>query len=92
MPTWSGYAMLCLGLFLVALPIVIGVVMLRKPKTTTPVDVVPPASSTYRLLIHRRQPGCAASGWPPSRWATTALVLGATGSSAATSAGRHPPR
>ena len=44
MPTWSGYAMLCLGLFLVALPIVIGVVMLRKPKTTTPVDVVPPAS------------------------------------------------
>jgi hypothetical protein len=44
MPTWSGYGLLCLGLILVALPIVIGVLMLRKPKTTTPVDVVPPAS------------------------------------------------
>ena len=44
LPAWSGFGLLCLGLFLVALPIVIGVVMLRKPKATTPVDVVPPAS------------------------------------------------
>jgi hypothetical protein len=44
MPAWTGFGLLCLGLFLVVLPIVIGVVMLRKPKTTTPVDVVPPAA------------------------------------------------
>jgi len=44
LPTGSGYAMLFLGLIGVAIPIVIGVVMLRKPKTVPSVDVVPPAS------------------------------------------------
>jgi hypothetical protein len=44
LPTGYGFGMLCVGLVLVAIPIVIGVVMLRKAKATTSVDVVPPAS------------------------------------------------
>lgn len=44
LPTGYGFGMLCLGLILVAIPIVVGVLMLRKPKTTMPVDVVPPTS------------------------------------------------
>jgi hypothetical protein len=36
--------MLCLGLIGIAIPIIIGVVMLRKPKSVPPVDIVPPAS------------------------------------------------
>jgi hypothetical protein len=44
LPTGSGYGMLCAGLIGVAIPIIIGIVMLRKPKTAPPADVVPPAS------------------------------------------------
>jgi hypothetical protein len=44
LPTGSGYGMLCLGLIGVAIPIIIGIVMLRKPKTVPPADNVPPAS------------------------------------------------
>jgi len=44
LPTGSGFGMLCLGLVLVAIPIVIGVLMLRKPKATAPVDIVPPSA------------------------------------------------
>ena len=43
-PAGTGYVGICLGLVLLAIPIVIGVLMLRKPKTTISVDVVPPAS------------------------------------------------
>jgi hypothetical protein len=44
LPTGSGYGMLCGGLILIAIPIVIGVVMLRKPKAVPPTDIVPPVS------------------------------------------------
>jgi hypothetical protein len=44
LPTGSGFGMLCLGLILIAIPIVIGILMLRKPKAPAPVDIVPPAS------------------------------------------------
>lgn len=44
MPTGYGYGMLCAGILGVAIPIVIGIVMLRKPKAVPPADVVPPAS------------------------------------------------
>jgi hypothetical protein len=45
LPTGYGFGMLCLGLLLVAIPIVIGVLMLRKPKTAaSSVDPAPPAS------------------------------------------------
>lgn len=44
MPAWSGFGLLCLGLILIAIPIVIGILMLRKPKAAAPVDIVPPAS------------------------------------------------
>jgi len=44
LPVGSGFAMLCLGLVFIAIPIVIGILMLRKPKAATSVDVVPPAS------------------------------------------------
>jgi hypothetical protein len=43
-PNEYGYGLLCLGIVFVAIPIVIGVVMLRKPKAVPPADVVPPAS------------------------------------------------
>jgi hypothetical protein len=43
-PTGYGYGMLCAGLIGVAIPIIIGIVMLRKPKAVPPADVVPPAS------------------------------------------------
>jgi ABC-type antimicrobial peptide transport system permease subunit len=44
LPTGSGYGMLCGGLILIAIPIIIGIVMLRKPKQVPPADVIPPAS------------------------------------------------
>jgi len=45
LPTGYGFGMLCLGILLVAIPIVIGVLMLRKPKAAaSSVDAVPPAS------------------------------------------------
>lgn len=44
LPTWSGFGLLCLGLVFIAIPIVVGVLMLRKPKVAPAVDVVPPAS------------------------------------------------
>jgi len=44
LPTGSGFGMLCAGLVLIAIPIVIGILMLRKPKAVAPVDIVPPAS------------------------------------------------
>jgi len=44
LPAATGYGMLCGGLVLIAIPIIIGVVMLRKPKVTPPADIVPPAS------------------------------------------------
>ncbi len=43
-PTGYGYGILCLGIVFVAIPIVIGVLMLRKPKAVPPADNVPPAS------------------------------------------------
>ena len=43
-PAGYGYAFLCLGLIGIAIPIVIGVVMLRKPKAVPPTDIVPPVS------------------------------------------------
>jgi hypothetical protein len=43
-PSSYGYGMLCLGIVFVAIPIIIGIVMLRKPKAIPPADVVPPAS------------------------------------------------
>lgn len=44
LPTGYGYVFLCLGLIGIAIPIIIGVVMLRKPKAVPPTDIVPPAS------------------------------------------------
>ncbi len=45
LPVGSGFGMLCLGLVFIAIPIVIAILMLRKPKAVTPaVDVVPPTS------------------------------------------------
>ena len=44
LPTGSGFGMLCLGLIFIAIPIVIGILMLRKSKSAAPVDIVPPAS------------------------------------------------
>jgi hypothetical protein len=44
LPTGSGYVFLCLGLIGIAIPIIIGIVMLRKPKTVPPADIIPPAS------------------------------------------------
>jgi hypothetical protein len=44
LPTGYGYGMLCLGLVGIAIPIIIGVVMLRKPKAVSPADIVPPVS------------------------------------------------
>lgn len=44
LPAWSGFGMLCLGLIFIAIPIVIGILMLRKSKSAAPVDIVPPAS------------------------------------------------
>ena len=44
LPTGYGFGMLCLGIIFVAIPIVIAVLMLRKPKAAPSVDVVPPAS------------------------------------------------
>lgn len=44
LPRGSGYGMLCAGLIGVAIPIIIAIVMLRKPKTVPPADSVPPAS------------------------------------------------
>jgi hypothetical protein len=44
LPTGYGYGMLCAGLIAVAIPIVIGIVMLRKPKSVPPADNVPPAA------------------------------------------------
>jgi hypothetical protein len=44
MPAGYGYAFLCLGLIGIAIPIIIGVVMLRKPKAVPPTDIVPPVS------------------------------------------------
>ncbi|MCJ7676962.1 MAG: hypothetical protein MUO35_04505 [Anaerolineales bacterium] len=44
LPAGSGFGMLCLGLIFIAIPIVIGILMLRKPKAAVPVDIVPPAS------------------------------------------------
>jgi len=43
-PSGYGYAMLCAGLIGIAIPIIIGVVMLRKPKAVSPADIVPPVS------------------------------------------------
>jgi hypothetical protein len=43
-PTGYGYGMLCLGLIGIAIPIIIGVVMLRKPKAVPPADIIPPVS------------------------------------------------
>ena len=44
LPTGYGYGFLCAGVILVAIPIIIGIVMLRKPKVVPPADNVPPAS------------------------------------------------
>lgn len=44
LPAGSGYVFLCLGLIGIAIPIIIGIVMLRKPKTVPPADIIPPAS------------------------------------------------
>ena len=44
LPTGYGFGMLCLGTIFVAIPIVIAIVMLRKPKAAPAVDVVPPTS------------------------------------------------
>jgi hypothetical protein len=43
LPAGYGFGMLCLGIVFVIIPIVIGILMLRKPKAAS-VDVVPPAS------------------------------------------------
>jgi len=43
LPAGYGFGMLCLGIIFVVIPIVIAIVMLRKPKAAS-VDVVPPAS------------------------------------------------
>ncbi len=39
-PSWLGYAGLCLGLILIGIPIIVGIVTLRKKKTAD----VPPAA------------------------------------------------
>lgn len=44
LPVGSGFGLLCLGLVFIAIPIVVGVLMLRKPKAGPAVDIVPPAS------------------------------------------------
>lgn len=44
LPTGYGFGMLCLGIVFIAIPIVIAILMLRKPKAAPSVDVVPPAS------------------------------------------------
>ena len=44
LPAGYGFGMLCLGIIFVVIPIVIGILMLRKPKAAPSVDVVPPAS------------------------------------------------
>ena len=44
LPSGYGYGMLCLGLIGIAIPIIIGIVMLRKPKGVAPTDIVPPVS------------------------------------------------
>lgn len=44
LPAGYGFGMLCLGIIFVVIPIVIAIVMLRKPKAGPSVDVVPPAS------------------------------------------------
>jgi len=48
MPTWIGFAMLCAALFMIAIPVVVGVMTLRdkKPKEIVPTfnEPLPPAS------------------------------------------------
>jgi len=48
MPSWVGFAMLCGALFMIAIPIVVGVMTLRdkKPKEVVPTfdEPLPPAS------------------------------------------------
>jgi len=46
LPTWSGYAMLCLAVILILIPIVVGFVTLRnkKPKAETPGGTLPPTA------------------------------------------------
>lgn len=48
MPTWTGYAMLCAALFMIAIPVVVGFMTLRdkKPKKEAPTfdEPLPPAS------------------------------------------------
>jgi hypothetical protein len=48
MPAWIGFTMLCAALFMIAIPIVVGVMTLRdkKPKVVVPAfdEPLPPAS------------------------------------------------
>ncbi len=48
MPSWIGYVLLCAALFMIAIPIVVGVMTLRdkKPKVVVPTfdEPLPPAS------------------------------------------------
>jgi hypothetical protein len=48
MPSWMGFAMLCVSLILIAIPIVVGIMTLKdkKPKEVTPTfdGPIPPAS------------------------------------------------
>jgi hypothetical protein len=44
LPAGYGFGMLCLGIIFVVIPIVIAIVMLRKPKAAPSVDAVPPTS------------------------------------------------
>ena len=43
LPTWFGYVFLCLSIILVAIPVVVGILTLRKkkPAGVAPVDVLP---------------------------------------------------
>jgi formate hydrogenlyase subunit 3/multisubunit Na+/H+ antiporter MnhD subunit len=48
MPSWTGFAMLCVAILLIAIPVVVGFMTLRnkKPKVVlnTPDEPLPPAS------------------------------------------------
>lgn len=48
MPSWTGFAMLCAALVMIAIPVVVGIVTLRdkKPKGVAPTfdEPLPPAS------------------------------------------------
>jgi hypothetical protein len=45
LPSWIGFVLMCVSLFLIAIPIVVGIVTLRKKKlpAPAPVDMMPPS-------------------------------------------------